>query len=70
MEQVYQFGKAPIGGKPLADILVETVLQTGSQALAEQFLKGWQWAFANLLEMAMLLTGSVDIQSTTPSCKS
>jgi hypothetical protein len=33
------------------------VLQTGSQALAEQFLKGWQWAFANLLEMAMLLTG-------------
>jgi hypothetical protein len=21
-------------------------MQTGSQALAEQFLKGWQWAFA------------------------
>jgi hypothetical protein len=34
-------------------------MQTGSQALAEQFLKGWQWAFANLLEMAMLLTGLI-----------
>jgi hypothetical protein len=59
VEQVYQSGEAPVGGNPLADILVGTVLQTSSQALAEQFLKGWQWAFANLLEMAMLLTGLI-----------
>jgi hypothetical protein len=59
VEETYSSGEAPIAGNPLGDILVGTVLQTGSQALAEQFLKGWQWAFANLLEMAMLLTGLI-----------
>jgi hypothetical protein len=59
VEQTYSSGEGPVGGNPLSDILVATVMQTGSQALAEQFLKGWQWAFANLLEMAMLLTGLI-----------
>lgn len=57
IEQQYRDGNAPPGGNPLTDLLVETLIQTGSQALAERFLKGWQWAFANLLELAMLLTG-------------
>ena len=42
---------------PGTDILAAYFLQTGSQALAEQLLKGWQWAFANLLELSMLITG-------------
>ena len=42
---------------PLVDILLETVVQTTNQALAQSFLKGWQWAFSSLLELAMLLTG-------------
>lgn len=42
---------------PAVDILSSYFLQTGSQALAEQLLKGWQWAFANLLELSMLITG-------------
>ena len=37
--------------------LVHSLVQTGSHALAEHILKGWQWAFANILELAMLLTG-------------
>ncbi len=50
--------RAPLPGiNPLSDVLVDTLMQTGSQALATQFLKGWQWAFANLLELSMLLTG-------------
>ena len=42
---------------PLGDIIVETVVQTANQALALKFLKGWQWAFSSILELAMLLTG-------------
>lgn len=42
---------------PVTDVLAAYLLQTGSQALAEQLLKGWQWAFANLLELSMLITG-------------
>ena len=42
---------------PLGDILVETVVQTANQALAQKFLKGWQWAFSSILELAMILTG-------------
>ena len=42
---------------PLGDILVETVVQTANQALALKLLKGWQWAFSSILELAMLLTG-------------
>jgi hypothetical protein len=40
-------------------VVVDTLVQTSSQALAQQFLKGWQWAFANMLELAMLLTGLI-----------
>jgi hypothetical protein len=59
MEQEYNAGNYSNkpGTNPLSDVLVETVMQTGSQAMATQFLKGWQWAFANLLELSMLLTG-------------
>lgn len=57
IEQEYRGGNASATTNPLADVLVNTVIQTGSQALAEQLLKSWQWAFANLLELAMLLTG-------------
>jgi hypothetical protein len=39
------------------DPLITYLVQTGSQALAEQFLKSWQWAFSNLLELSMLITG-------------
>ncbi|MBF2050776.1 MAG: hypothetical protein IGS54_26005 [Elainella sp. C42_A2020_010] len=42
---------------PVTDVLAAYLLQTGSQALAEQLLKGWQWAFTNLLELSMLITG-------------
>lgn len=44
---------------PLVDIFLETVVQTANQALAQTFLRGWQWAFGTLLELAMLLTGLI-----------
>jgi hypothetical protein len=59
IQQEYQSGDLPPGTDPLSGVLVELLMQTGSQALAEQFLKGWQWAFANMLELAMLLTGLI-----------
>jgi hypothetical protein len=58
IEQDYQDGSPP-PSNPLGDLLVDTLVQTGSHALAEQILKGWQWAFANILELAMLLTGLI-----------
>ena len=57
IEANYQNGDSLPGTNPLTDILVSTLIQTGTQALVEQLLKGWQWAFANLLELAMLITG-------------
>ena len=57
IQQDYQDGSPPAGGDPLGDFLVHSLVQTGSHALAEHILKGWQWAFANILELAMLLTG-------------
>lgn len=58
IRQTYQQnGSGPRSTTPLVDVLVGTLLQTSSQALAEQILKGWQWAFANILELSMLLTG-------------
>lgn len=58
IRQTYQQSDAvPPSNTPFIDILVGTLLQTSSQALAEQILKGWQWAFANILELSMLLTG-------------
>ncbi|MEO0806046.1 MAG: hypothetical protein AAFY33_07050 [Cyanobacteria bacterium J06643_4] len=44
---------------PLVDIFLQTVVQTANQALAQTFLRGWQWAFSTLLELAMLLTGLI-----------
>ncbi|MEO1396232.1 MAG: hypothetical protein AAFV90_25325 [Cyanobacteria bacterium J06634_5] len=44
---------------PLVDIFLQTVVQTANQALAQTFLRGWQWAFGTLLELAMLLTGLI-----------
>ena len=42
---------------PLANIFLQTVMQTANQALAQTFLRGGQWAFSNMLELSMLLTG-------------
>ncbi|MEM9088678.1 MAG: hypothetical protein AAGC93_08030 [Cyanobacteria bacterium P01_F01_bin.53] len=44
---------------PLLDVLAEDMLQTTNQAIAERLLKGWQWAFSSILELAMLLTGLI-----------
>jgi hypothetical protein len=44
---------------PLVNIFLQTVIQTTNQALAQNFLKGWQWAFSSLLELSMLLTGLI-----------
>jgi hypothetical protein len=41
IEQQYQDGTTIPGANPLADILVETLIQTGTQALVAQLLKGW-----------------------------
>ncbi len=41
------------------DLLTESLLATAGQAVAQQLLKGFQWAFANMLELAMLLTGLI-----------
>ena len=59
VQQDYEAGNLPVGTTPFSELLVESLLQTGTQALAENMLKGWQWAFANLLELAMLLTGLI-----------
>jgi hypothetical protein len=44
---------------PFLDVLTENTLQTTNQAMAERLLKGWQWAFSSILELAMLLTGLI-----------
>ena len=43
----------------VTNLVRENLLATAGQAAAQQILKGFQWAFANLLELAMLLTGLV-----------
>jgi hypothetical protein len=35
----------------------ESLLATAGQAAAQSILKGFQWAFANIIELSMLLTG-------------
>jgi hypothetical protein len=57
VQRDYESGNMLPGENPLITLVTDFTLQTGSQALAEQILKGWQWAFANLLELAMLMTG-------------
>ncbi len=39
------------------DPFIGYLVQTSGQALAEQILKGFQWAFSNLIELSMLITG-------------
>jgi hypothetical protein len=39
------------------DPFITYLVQTTGQALAEQILKAWQWAFSNLIELSMLITG-------------
>jgi hypothetical protein len=41
----------------LTNLARENLIATAGQSLAQQVLKGFQWAFANLIELAMLLTG-------------
>jgi hypothetical protein len=41
----------------VTNLVRENLLTTAGQAAAQQILKGFQWAFANLIELAMLLTG-------------
>jgi hypothetical protein len=59
VEQEYDSGTETPNTDPLTDILARTLLQTSTQAISQQFLKGWQWAFANILELSMLLTGLI-----------
>jgi hypothetical protein len=37
----------------------ESLLATAGQAAAQSILKGFQWAFANIIELSMLLTGLI-----------
>jgi hypothetical protein len=41
------------------DLLTESLMATAGQAIAQQLLKSFQWAFTNMLELAMLLTGLI-----------
>ena len=59
VEQAYRSGNSTPNTDPLTTTIAGTLLQTGTQALAQQILKGWQWAFANTLELSMLLTGLI-----------
>lgn len=43
----------------LTNLVRENLIATVGQAAAQQILKGLQWAFANLIELAMLLTGLI-----------
>ena len=59
VEQEYRNGTNAPNTDPLTTVLASTLLQTTTQAISQQFLKGWQWAFANILELSMLLTGLI-----------
>ncbi len=43
----------------VGDLVQESLLATAGQAAAQAILKGFQWAFANILELSMLLTGLI-----------
>ncbi len=43
----------------VTNLVRENLLATAGQAAAQQILKGFQWAFANIIELAMLLTGLI-----------
>jgi nitrate reductase NapE component len=40
-------------------LVTENLIATAGQAVAQKILKGFQWAFANVLELSMLLTGLI-----------
>jgi hypothetical protein len=50
-----QYEQNPSATAP--DPFITYLVQTTGQALAEQILKAWQWAFSNLIELSMLITG-------------
>ena len=43
----------------ITNLVRANLIATTGQAAAQQILKGLQWAFANLIELAMLLTGLI-----------
>lgn len=43
----------------VTNLVRENLIATAGQAAAQQILKGFQWAFANIIELAMLLTGLI-----------
>jgi hypothetical protein len=43
----------------VGQMVSESLLATAGQAAAQSILKGFQWAFANLIELSMLLTGLI-----------
>ncbi|MBN8563513.1 MAG: hypothetical protein J0L70_23525 [Leptolyngbya sp. UWPOB_LEPTO1] len=43
----------------ITNLVRENLIATAGQAAAQQILKGFQWAFANTIELAMLLTGLI-----------
>jgi nitrate reductase NapE component len=40
-------------------LMADNLIATAGQAAAQKILKGFQWAFANVLELSMLLTGLI-----------
>jgi hypothetical protein len=55
MQERYKQNPNSILSEP--DPFITYLVQTSGQALAEQMLKSWQWAFSNLIELSMLITG-------------
>lgn len=43
----------------VGSLITENLIATAGQAAAQKILKGFQWAFANVLELSMLLTGLI-----------
>ncbi|MBD1822953.1 hypothetical protein H6F51_10685 [Cyanobacteria bacterium FACHB-DQ100] len=52
-------GKVLTAPSLLTNFIREGLIATAGQAVAQQVLKGLQWAFANLIELSMLLTGLI-----------
>lgn len=50
-------GKVATAPGLLTNFIREGLIATAGQAVAQQILKGLQWAFANVIELSMLLTG-------------
>lgn len=52
-------GKVLTAPSLLTNFIREGFIATAGQAASQQLLKAFQWAFANLLELSMLLTGLI-----------